>query len=285
VLAANPHSTETIGLPRFEQMVSVSLPKYDAAPVVEIVAAVQFAPLPRLDLPMIVEVAKIMDGWRVQETSLARDRIVEQENPSAAPETPGIIFGEPPQRVVLISEDGRWIAQLQSDRIAIHEKVHDAIPPSFGNVGPKLSWFAEQIEKALGLKVAADDHPADLVELTYLNEIPLDQVRGGVGDAHRVLRLIHHPAGGGDFSEVEQISTSFSYRLNAGTSFSGRLRVSLDPVLRDDGEIVILLRLFSRRLVVDDALGPILDTCHKDVVLGFSEITTDEMHRQWMRRE
>ncbi len=102
---------------------SSELPDFDSPPVAEIVGAVQFAPLPELDLPAMIRV-----GDHLKDTSSR------SYSPSSFPIEelpPGVPFRHhslsslsalQPQRALYARTDQRFIAQLQRDRIAVNER-------------------------------------------------------------------------------------------------------------------------------------------------------------------
>lgn len=259
-----------------------ALPDYRKPPVTEIIAAAQFAPLPLAGVEHIVALGREFADWKVVDAPPAIPPMSEgpagQELPQAF-----FTFGSPPVRVVLATEDGRWVAQFQQDRVAIHERKV-AARPSFRNVGPKLAEFARRTSKALGVELFAADHRPDLVEVIYENRIAAaDGGWDSFRDLHRILRFLNDTAGEAPYAAVEQAALAFSYALVDEDLLAGRLRIAADPQYDEAGRPVLSLRLTSRRFVGERDLDRIMEACHADIVRAFTAITTPHMHEQWGR--
>lgn len=256
------------------------LPDYESPPVTEIVAALQFRPRSHLDMAAAVALARALDDWRVVDVQAAIPPM--SEAPAGQPQRQELTlgFGDPPMRLLLATEDQRWLSQVQHDRVALHERGSEE-RPSYKHVAPKFREFATQAGDAL------DQDPfgaAEFAELTYVNSIARrrDDAAGELRVSD-VLRVIRSEAGDEPFSEVEQISAGFSYLLEQQGAMQGRLRVHLDHQVDEEGKAILVLRLVSRRFVREAAPEGVLDQCHADIVEGFTAITTDEMHSQWRR--
>jgi hypothetical protein len=258
------------------------LPDYKNPPVTEIIAAAQFAPVPLSGIEHIVALGREFADWKVIEAPPAIPPMSEgpagQELPQAF-----LAFGNPPVRVLLATDDGRWVAQFQQDRVAVHErKISER--PSFRNVAPQLSEVAGRVSQALGVELFSDDHWPDMVEVIYENRIAAaDGGWTNFGDLYRVLRLLNEGAGDAPYDTVEQVAVGFSYALREGEALAGRLRVAADPQYDSDGGAVLGLRLVSRRFVGDAGLERVMAACHADIVSAFTAITTPHMHEQWER--
>ncbi len=256
------------------------LPDFRDPPVIEIVAAVQFRPLPQFGMPEALEVARATPEWRILDAPPALDPIVESPSAQVPAAQFRLGFGAQPVRLLLEREE-RWLAQLQQDRLAAHErKTANGGRPSFANVVPALQERREEWSRALGRTLLAGDHAAELVEVTYINWIPLGHGWSSLADLHDVLHVVRPIAD--DAPVPEQMSLSFSSALERHDgSFGGRLRVVAEPGVRQDAG-GLHLQLMSRRYLSDD-LDATLDDCHADIVRGFAAVTTKTMHDVWGR--
>lgn len=258
------------------------LPDYRKPPVTEIIAAVQFAPVPVFGMEQIIDLGREFTGWKVGDTQPAIPPMSEDPRGNDIPQA-FMSFGNPPPRVLLATDDGRWFAQFQQDRIAVHERKV-AARPSFRNVAPKLEEFAERTSRALGADLFSEGHSAEMVEVIYQNRIAArDGGWSDFGELHRVLRLLNERPADPPYDSPEQVAVAFSYELVEGDAFVGRLRVAADPQYDDAGNPVLALRLVSRRFVGERPLEEILNACHVDIVRAFTAITTTEMHERWER--
>jgi hypothetical protein len=106
--------------------VPTELPDYKHPPVVEIVAAVQFLPVPQFGIPEAVAVARELPDWRIVDAPPALPPIVEGEAPRPTQQAITLGLGTPPLRLILDSGDGRWLVQAQQDRVAVHERKTEA---------------------------------------------------------------------------------------------------------------------------------------------------------------
>ncbi len=258
------------------------LPDFERPPVVEIIAAVQFAPLPVFEIAQVIAIGREFEDWEVVDTPQAIPPMTEAATPHAVAQQAIIGFGAPPVRVILSTPDGHWVAQVQQDRIAVHERKVPA-RPSFKNVEAMLTEFSARVGSAVGTRLACAAHPADLVEVIYENQITTAEGRwASLGELHQVLRVFSAQAGEPPYDHLEQATVAFSYSLTEGDEFCGRLRVIAEPRLDATGP-ALGLRLTSRRFVRDADVTMILRLCHADIVRGFAAITTETMHEHWGR--
>ena len=248
----------------------------------EITAAVQFAPLPKFDIGQVVAVGRELNEWNVVENPPAIPPMT--EGPPGQP-TPQAFFsfGATPPRVVLAAGDDRWVAQIQQDRVAVHERKA-AERPSFTNVRPKLMEFSERVGRAVGAELFSAAHAPDIIEVIYDNTIAAaDGGWSTFSELNRVLRVLSGPPGEPPYDGVEQLSIGFSYTLTEGDQFAGRLRVIGEPQYDENALPVLALRIASRRFVRTPELERVLELAHADIVNGFTAITTDHMHDHWGR--
>ena len=258
------------------------LPDYHDPPVVEIVAAVQFVPLPRFGMPEIIALARSFDGWQIFDAPPALDPIIEAEPGTGASMSFRLGLGQPPQRLILASDDGRWLAQVQQDRIAVHERRVEE-RPSFSRVRPKLTEITATVSAALGVDVLTTPHAPELVELTYANRVEAGDGWTDFTQLDRVLRIVAAFPAGAPFESAERTSVSMSSKLLEAETFVGRLHISAEPASDETGQLHLQLGLISRRYIRGNDLGDTLDACHRDIVKGFTAVTTDDMHKIWGR--
>lgn len=258
------------------------LPDYHDPPVVEIVAAVQFVPLPRFGMPEIIALARSFDGWQIFDAPPALDPIVEAEPGTGASMSFRLGLGQPPQRLILASDDGRWLAQVQQDRIAVHERRVEE-RPSFSRVHPKLTEITALVEQALSVPVLTTPHAPELVEVTYVNRIAAGAGWSDFNDLDHVLRVVAPFPEGTPFDQAESTSISMTSKLLDGETFVGRLHITAEPAADDNGQRQLQLGLISRRYTRSNNLSDTLDACHRDIVAGFTAVTTDDMHEIWER--
>lgn len=261
---------------------ATELPEYERPPVVEVVASVQFVPVPQFGMREAVSVSRAFDGWEVIDVPPALEPIVEAPSGHLVAPTLRFGLGNPPVRLLLGTEDGRWIAQIQQDRVAAHERKLTK-RPSFANAAPQLRKVSARAAKALDRTLLEGEHRAEIVEVVYENQIPAGEGWTSFSQLNRVLRVVARTAGDPPYRTFEQAQVAFAYELVEDGEFLGRLRVIANPQVEPDGARSIHLRLIGRRVVGDRELDSVLAQCHADVVQGFTAVTTERMHKIWGR--
>jgi hypothetical protein len=161
----------------------------------------------------------------------------------------------------------------------------DADRPSFSHVAPKLREVVDAAAEPLGTPLVDARHRrAELVELSYENRLPPGEGWSEFGELHRVIRAAATSVAEPPHHSVEQMAVQVSQVLERDGAFAGRLRMIAEPMRRDDGgEAQLRLGLISRRYVHNEGVDPVLDECHRDIVEGFTAMTTPEMHDLWGR--
>ncbi len=264
-------------------MPTEKLPDYESPPVVEIIAAVQFVPLPQFGMAEAITVARAFDDYSVVDVPAALPPIVEARPGEPARQSFTLGLGSPPVRLILASRDERWLVQLQQDRIAVHERRVKK-RPSFKNVRPRIARVAEQASAALGRELLGKgSHAPELVELIYDNRIAAGKGWAKPADLHKVLRVLAPPAAQ-PAVPLERISVAFSSQLDTAGDFVGRLHVQAEPQTElPTGATQLHLQLISHRYSRQRALTSVLNDCHRDIVEGFTAVTTPAMHKVWGR--
>lgn len=259
-----------------------NLPGFDLPPVREIVIAIQFVPVPQFGIREAVAVSRTFEGWEIVDVLPALDPIV--EGPLGEATGHGLRFGlgTPPQRVVLSSDGGHRIAQVQQDRVAAHQR-RDGERPSFAAVHALLRQVTARASGGLQKMLLEPPHQAELVEVIYDNIVRMGGGWRDLADVHRLLRIVDDDPGDEPYDRVEQVQVGFTYLLREGQQFRGRLRVSAEPYIVPGEQPAVRLQLISRRIVGDRDLDSVLEQSHADIVKAFTAVTTPEMHEQWRR--
>jgi len=85
----------------------------------------------------------------------------------------------------------------------------------------------------------------------------------------------------GSLSTPQMIGITASY-----SHASGMLQIASQPALRRDGKEIIQLTVTAAGAPKDqddDSLFGCLDACHQTAIDGFTEFTSEELHRRWRR--
>jgi hypothetical protein len=273
------------------------LPQFERPPVMEIVGAAQFVGLPAFGLPEIVKVGEALDGYELRELQPQLPPL--QESDPGLPEAfqmPQIMFGPPQQRALYFaaSDDERFVAQLQRDRIAINERripADSGDDPSSEHVWPALEALSDVVHDTLvepgATGIEYGPRRATFVELTYVNAIkPVEGIWQTHADLHRVLRILSGTAGEAPWAKVERAAVRFSFPLFAADRFCGRLHVNAEPAYAEGGTPMLNLNLITRRRVEQsESLAHVFHACHCEAVGAFASVTTEKMHEHWGRKQ
>lgn len=278
----NPQDQPSIAQPKTD----APLPSFERPPVIEVAFSVQFAPLPgftSIHYGQFLEC--VNDKYPKTED---RGPVADQFEPVTTPSVTAEAFNVPPlRRVFYLDESGNFLLQVQPSRFMTNwRKLQDTDQyPRFAAPYTRFrdGWdvflhFAE--ERRLG-------HPrADQYELTYINH----------------LEAFDQPFP----KAIEQLVPAFSWTSTRSIDFlpfpSGIALVLRFPLPENNGSLHLKMELGRRNrdqkgvLVVDfTARGPALPDwsnmnswfamAHEWVVKGFTDLTSQEAHRHWGRRE
>lgn len=256
----------------------------------EVVGSVQFVGFSPLQLPDLVGIGDRLDGYQLMDVQPALPPMNEAGPGPAELSQFTFGFGQAQHRVLFTDHDGRGLAQVQADRIAINERRQNRgeAPPSSSVVIPQLRRLSEAVAPCFP-ETAEPTGPraANLVELTYVNVIePAEGVWASHADTAAVLTGWNRSVGESPYDVAESVGMRFSFPLNDDQQrFSGRVHVAVDPGYSEAGTPVLQVNIFSRRLV-DSGSGSWvekLNLCHEDVVTAFTAVTTTDMHNVWGR--
>lgn len=259
-----------------------SLPSFDRPPVVEVAVGVHFMPLPALSM---VELVRLADSlWRNSYPQTIEQPIL----PPLTPLThmaPAFAFqmqaGSPLVRLWSLTEDQGLLIQVQHDRLLLNWRklADDDCYPRYRILREKFAelWgpFNDYVaSKDLGvLQVAA-------AEVSFFNRIPLV---GGVRDIPDFIRALNRDwIPEGQVAMAYQIERDFSDpRLRAEQSTALNFRPDAGPMQL---EITTRVGVESDRSELTDVVAA-LDVAHDLGVSTFDELTTENAHSMWGRRD
>jgi uncharacterized protein (TIGR04255 family) len=267
----------------------VHLPDFDAPPLTEVALSLQFQPIARFGF---VDLGPLSDQFR------PRFERVEYYPPLAPTfETFGLRQGKAPTlhinvgaglalpRLWLIDKAGNELLQFQIDRF-----VHNWRKIEVNNVYPRYEQIRERFEaevqrltafltqRGLGALVPTQ------CEVTYVNTIGLSSS----GDpTHKVLRA-WAVTSGTHLGEPEDVAIMARFVIyNTGNEPIGRIIAQSTPGLDSAGQPVIQFTIIGRGPPAQPTLEAALqfmDIARERVVWAFAELTTEEMHKLWKRR-
>jgi uncharacterized protein (TIGR04255 family) len=265
-----------------------TLPDYDKPPVNEVVCGIQFHPLKGMTLPYLGLLwQKFRSGYpRCREVAPlvpAIERFDEQPPDDLNP------FGDtfPTPRIWFETADGNGLIQVQRDRFLHNwkkERPEDEYP-HFKHVITRFQECLMTFDQFLQENKLEEILPTQY-ELTYTNHIDVELGWRNLSEIGGVFPDFNWRASEQRFLPVPEA-------LNWQTIFTlperaGRLRVSMRSAKRrSDERPTILLELTARGITSESsrsAMWSWFDMAHKWIVRGFTDLTSDTMHKEIWRR-
>jgi uncharacterized protein (TIGR04255 family) len=196
-------------------------------------------------------------------------------------------------RTWLLSEDGARLVQLQADRISYNWRRLDSQRyPRYSTLRREFRGYVSllgDLLKATGRRMPA----VNLCEVHYVNHVPAGPGSGGghAELAQFVNRLRARPPRA-YLPHVEDSQFNARWRIPAsalgkdeGGRPVGRLLFTAGPGLKPPAfEPIYVINLVGRVIPLSQALTDAwkaLDVAHEWVVLGFKDLTTPRMHKEW----
>jgi uncharacterized protein (TIGR04255 family) len=274
------------------QMASMmKLPDFDRPPVVEVALSVAFDPLPRVtaaDLGALWQLHYRNRGFPFSQDQppapVVREQFPARAGPALRVE---VTPAEPTPRVWFLNPNGTELVQVQRDWFARNwrkmetEEEYPRYPTIRRSFDDDFSHFRSFVQSEdLGPIVPRQG------EVTYVNQIFL-----GAG-IERIDQVLNFSAPGRQRSflplpEFTRLSTQFVIPGEEGAPV-GRLYVAAEPAFRaKDNAPMLLLTLTARGNLPRaglEGLSDFLELGRRWVVLGFLDVTTEQMHELWRLR-
>jgi uncharacterized protein (TIGR04255 family) len=265
---------------------SDALPDYERHPLDETVMGVQFEPLKQVSFRHLLDYWwKIRDRYPQIEEQPPIPHIVEK--PKLEPHGNQVFISALPlPRFLLAEKVGNTLIQVQNDRFMRNWRMQDGseVYPRFNTLFPAFwqDWkgfqeFLEE-EKLLGPKV-------DQCELTYVNFIDVDQVKGGLSGMESAFSFLQERNPNSFLPPPLMTKWESSYELPDGR---GRLHAAATPNFRArDLKLVVNFSLTARGTpagMSDIQVTSWFELAHEWIVRGFDELTTPEMHKVWGKK-
>lgn len=281
--------------------VAERLPSYERPPVIEVLASVQFDPLPNFN---IVHFGLLWQRFR------DRFPVVEMKPPiPPAVERLGvraplnqvqvqISDGVELPRLWFVNKAGDELLQVQSDRFIRNWRAVPSLEKAYPRyeryIRPRFVHDYRAFQELLTAEAGAEIEP-NQCEITYINHITPNEHWSSHKDLAVVFRGWNEAYSSAIAQSVEAINLRTVHLLHdeAG-EFVGRLHVVLQSVYKSPSEQpaeanqpIFLLTLTAR----GKPMGPgekgvlnFLDTGRRAIVTAFDSMTTTEMHMVWGKR-
>lgn len=268
------------------------LPEFSEPPVIETVIGVQFAPLEALSiLHYGMYWTKIRSDYPEHSVQpplgSASESFKDEQTTPLMPPTFEIGFlKEPEIRCWFIESSKNRLIQVQKDRF-IHnwrKLKDDDVYPRYDNLKPKFveEWqrFCEFLNNE---KIGIPE--VNQCEVTYINHIEIGRGWKSFGEVNKVVSYWHGKSLEGFLPNPEKMDLSVDYVIPGR---KGRLHIVMRPGIRkEDARDILYLELTARGSPNSSSLEGILewfDLGHEWIVRGFTDFTTQEMHKIWGRK-
>jgi uncharacterized protein (TIGR04255 family) len=202
------------------------------------------------------------------------------------------VLSVPTVRTWFLNASGTELIQLQRDRFTHNWRRGETNEPypRYRNVRGSFESELEQFREFLQEQHLGELKPKQC-EVTYVNHIYREGVWESHGELDKVFRFwaplqgkFLPPAADGRFF------VRYVIRDDAG-AFAGRLHISVQPAFRGTGpdeQPMVVAALTARGRPLSEGIRGALDFLelgHEWIVRGFTDVTTDEMHRAWGRQK
>ena len=267
-------------------------------------------PLPEFSNPPVHEVAiavvfKPLQGYTSAHAGLYWQQVLERfdhaqdKQPIAIPPEFEISQAGKEQEIQLVTQPGPRAWLLSKDETEMIQVQHDTYVRNWRKLKmrqtyPRYGYIRRQFEEGFKnfVSFAEQSHlgsPQPLrCELTYVNHVEFSDEINNFGQLEKVL-CTSSPLKSQSFlpeAEHNQSSAKFAIRDQNG-HFVGRLNVDTHPAFsRADKQRIFVLTLTARGNPIGAGVEGVLDFLdigHKWIVHGFTDLTTEQMHKVWGR--
>lgn len=269
-------------------MASTQLPEFDDPPVVETALSVEFAPLEKWSVPHFgLYWQRIQDRFPTFEVQPPIASQVEDLNTVFQKvDMLNVHSGLPPSRCWFIDATDSTLIQVQNNRFISNWRKRGEPYPRYENLIRRQ--FEEEWSRFVDFLAENDLGEVEVLqcEVTYVNHIEIGRGWESVADFPDVFSAWCGISGGKFLPEPEIVNFDTAYRM---PEKMGRLRMALKRAIRSsDGKEVIQFTVTARGRPLSsstDAILSWLDTGRDWVVRGFTDATSDKMHRLWGRKQ
>jgi uncharacterized protein (TIGR04255 family) len=266
-----------------------TLPDYEAPPVTETVLGVEFAPLANFGIPHFGLFWQALRAdypqFSVQPRLDSQIEIV-GARPQKKPGFQIQILSQPPVRCWFINANSTELVQVQADRFICNwRKIAgtEVYPHYDGHTRPRFCREWERFctflrENQLGQPDVRQ------CEITYFNHLDKGQGWNTMADLASVFPYWSGRTTGGFLPVPEVVDIGAQYLLPDGR---GRLHITVQPAIRHaDQKEILQITLTARGRPVSGSMQDMLawfDVGREWIVKGFTDFTTEAMHRLWKR--
>lgn len=265
------------------------LPDYLRPPVTEVFLSVQFEEL------QAIHNIDAFPLWRRFESSFPkveeRPRIPPAFETFGSPGTasqPQITFltTPPATRYWFISRDDTQIIQFQPDRLTHNWRkvTSEGEYPRYESIKSAFMQELQQLQDFLREERGITNLKPTQCEVTYINHIPTDSLKSNSPALiFRLLNNVAHP----ELGNLNDATFTARFLIKGPDgSPIGRLTADAREGITQTGVPIIQFTLTARGRPANDtfdAIGEFFDAGRRKIVIGFTEMTTESMHKAWGR--
>jgi uncharacterized protein (TIGR04255 family) len=266
------------------------LPKFDKPPVIEMVVGVEFADLVGLSIPHFgLFWGQIKDKYpqcTVKEPALSRievfDKRGQQEVKLNFP-----ILGPPQIRCWYSDNQQTWLLQLQQDRF-IHNWRKTDSDQTYSHYTNVRNRFEREFERFRDFvkKQKLGDIQIRQCEVSYVNHIELAEEARAQSELAEIFPYFSAERQGDFLPALEGLTLNTSYVIPENR---GRLYIAVQTVFRHlDAKEILQMTVSAKVIPISQDSSEILNAFnlgHEWAVRGFTDFTSQKMHKLWERRQ
>jgi uncharacterized protein (TIGR04255 family) len=260
-------------------------PKFDAPPLVETALGLEFEPLQDFEVPAFgLFWNRIRNKYPNSSVQPPLQSKIESFDKSQA--VFSLSFSQIPEvRCWFIDETETWLLQVQKTRFISNwrsVKANQITYPHYENV--RARFFEEWQQFADFLRDEGLEIPQVLqCEINYVNHIEAEPY---FSNLHKIFPSLSGIKASGFLPLPEALLVNLKYLIPDNR---GRLYLQMQPVLRHaDLREVLQLTLTAKVLPKSSDIIDIIeafDLGREWAVKGFTDFTSEEMHKRWKRRQ
>ena len=249
------------------------LPSYNNPPVNEVVCGIRFRPTDRLRIPHI---GLLWDKFRADYPMLRHAQIISTSKGDIPIDK---ITGLPIPRVWFINASDDQVIQFQNDRFYFNWRKRKSDYPRYDYVIKNFEIVSSAVKHFFKEFDLGELEPQEY-ELSYINHIPMGIGWETIDDLSEI------------FSDFIWNKTTERFlpnpkKVNWDADFyfpeqKSHLIVSLKQAIRKEDELPLLIYELKANGIDSDAYaGNWFDLAHEWIVRGFTDLTTEKMHKIW----
>lgn len=262
------------------------LPEFGKPPLVEVALSLQFAPVPGLTTAHIGLLwQKFRSRLPLIQEHPPLDPVLENFDPPKPPHV-DIVFGNKPPvpRVWFLSEAKTELLQIQQDRFVHNWRKtgEDAAYPRYESIRDQFQSEVEAFSHFLN-KERLGALSINQCEITYVNHIEFDALETDFGKVEKLITNWRSLRESASLPMPEELILNWRYRM---PDEAGRLHVMVRPAWREQGQRFWTMSLMARGRPSPEGVEgafAFFDRGRKWIVNGFTDLTTESMHRHWER--